>query len=292
MRSRSPRLPLVLTFLTGASTALFLGAALADTGRGSAGGLILIALLSFFLFVGSGGAWAYAYRRGPTDPMVERAETASKLAHELRNPLMSIKGLAATGVRLFDKMEDTERRDFFRLIDEEAGRLKRIAEQSATALRVDADQLVYDLREEDLGALVEETAWDIPHGDHPMTVETQPSVSVRVDRRHLTEAIANVVDNASKFSPPDAPIDVRAFREGETAVIEVADRGPGISPARMHDVFERFGRWRPSGYEETSGAGLGLFLTRAHVEAHGGGVQVVERDDGGTILRITLPVEG
>ena len=289
---RSPRLPLALSFVTGASTALFMGAALADTGEGTTGGLILIALVSFFLFVASGGAWAFAYRRGPTDPMVERAETAAKLAHELKNPLMSIKGLASTGVRLFDKMDDAERRDFFRLIDDEAGRLKRVAEQSATALKVDAERLVYDLREEDLGALVEEVAWSIPHGEHPMSVETQASVTVRVDRRHFGEALANVMDNAVMYSPPDAPIDVRAFRKAGTAIVEVSDRGPGIPAARVDDVFERFGRWRPDGYEETPGAGLGLFLARAHVQAHGGDVRVAERDEGGTILRITLPAGG
>jgi signal transduction histidine kinase len=56
-------------------------------------------------------------------------------------------------------------------------------------------------------------------------------------------------------------------------------------------VFERFGSWRPAGYEETPGAGLGLFLTRAHALAHGGRVYVADRDDGGTILRVTLPAE-
>ena len=289
MRARPPRWPSILALAAATSTALLLGAALADAGRTTTGRLLLVAIVAFFALIAAGGVWALAYRKSRTDPLIERAETASKLAHELKNPLMAIKGLASTGVRLFDQMDDDERREFFRLIDEETGRLKRVVDQSATALKVDAERVVYDVREEDLGALVEEIAWDTPHGQHPMTVETQPGVTVRVDRRHFTEAFSNVVDNAARFSPPDAPIEVRSGQEDARAVIEVADRGPGIPSDRAEEVFERFGRWRPAGYEETPGAGLGLFLARAHVEAQGGRVRVVQRDDGGTILRITLP---
>jgi signal transduction histidine kinase len=278
------------TLVAAAATAVLLGAATAEVGSGSARSLLRWALLAFGGVVVAGSLWATSRRRGPNDNVVERAETATRLSHELKNPLMSIKGLASTGARLYDQMDDDERRDFFRLIDEEAARLKRVAEQAATALRVDADQVVYDLREEDLGALVEEVAWATPHGEHPMTVETTPDVLIEVDRRHLSEAVAALIDNAAKFSPPDAPIEVRSLRDDDgDAVIEVADRGPGVPPDRLEAVFERFGRWRPPGYEETSGAGLGLFLSRSHVAAHGGRLDLLERDDGGSILRVTLP---
>jgi two-component system, OmpR family, sensor histidine kinase KdpD len=221
--------------------------------------------------------------------VLERAETATALAHELRNPLMSIKGLASTGVRMFDQMSEDERKEFFRLIDDEAARVRTIADQAAEALSIDADRLVYDLRLEDIGPLVEQAAWDAPHGAHPMTVESEPDVLARVDRRHLGSAVSNLVDNAAKYSPPDAPIDVLVRREDDDAVIEVGDRGPGIPLDRVEDVFRRFTRWRPAGYEETPGAGLGLFLSRSHVLAQGGKLDVVDRDDGGTILRISLP---
>lgn len=289
---RSTRWPLVVAFMAAAATAVLLGAALAEAGEGRIRGFLVLAFVAFVVFVASAGIWSVAFRRGPTDPVVERAETATKLAHELRNPLMSIKGLASTGVRLFDQMSDEERREFFRLIDEEAGRLKRVAEQSATALKVDAEQIVYDLRKEDLGPFVEEVVWASPHDEHPMTVQTEPGIAVRADRKYLAEAIENLIDNASKYSPPDAPIDVSVREDDTGAVIEVADRGPGIPPDRLTDVFERFGGWRPAGYEETPGAGLGLFIARAHVLAHDGRIDVVEREDGGTILRVTLPREG
>jgi two-component system sensor histidine kinase KdpD len=282
---------LVLAVVAGAAAVALLVASLASA-EGTPIGLVAGATAALLVCFAAVGSWAFALRRGEGDPLVERAETASKLAHELKNPLMAIKGLASTGSRMFDKLDDAERREFFTLIDGEAARLTRVVEQASTALKVDAEQLVYLLNEEDLGQLVEKVAWESPRGDHPMSIETDPGIVVRADRRYLTEVIGNIVENAAKFSPPDAPIDVSVRRHGaRSAVIEISDRGPGIPPERTEQVFERFGSWRPAGYEETPGAGLGLFLARAHVLAHEGRVDVAEREDGGTILRITLPAE-
>jgi signal transduction histidine kinase len=284
-------LGLVLAIVGGAAAAGFLAAALRQS-EGTPRMLVVAGIGGLVVCLGGVGWWAFAVRRSEVDPLVERAETASKLAHELKNPLMAIKGLASTGSRLFDQLEEQERREFFTLIDGEAVRLTRVVEQASTAMKVDANQIIYLLNEEDLGVLVEKAAWGSPHGDHPMSIETDPGIVVRADRRHLSEAIGNVVDNAAKFSPPDAPIDVTVRRSGDHgAVVEIGDRGPGIPPERVEQVFERFGMWRPAGYEETPGAGLGLFLARAHVLAHSGTLDVADREDGGTILRITLPAE-
>jgi two-component system sensor histidine kinase KdpD len=286
---RSSRLSLFLALVAAVVTATALGALLADVDGGSTGTLAVVAGVGFLVTVILGAVWGAGARRAPDEVVVERAETATDLAHELRNPLMSIKGLASTGVRMFDQMSEDERKEFFRLIDDEAGRVRTIADQAAEALSIDADRLVYDLRLEDIGPLVEQAAWNAPHGAHPMTVDSEPHVLARVDRRHLGSAVSNLVDNAAKYSPPDAPIDVLVRREDDDAVIEVGDRGPGIPLDRVDDVFRRFTRWRPAGYEETPGAGLGLFLSRSHVLAQGGRLDVVDRDDGGTILRISLP---
>lgn len=286
---RPERWPLAAAIVTAAVTAVLLGAALAAA-TGDAVVLIALAMLSFVLSVAAGGLRTIAGRGGPSEPLVERAETTSKLAHELKNPLMAIRGLASTGARLYEQMSDEERREFFRLMDDEAVRLERVVEQAATAMRLDAGSVEYHLREEDLGALVEEVAWSATRGEHPLGVETRPGIRVRADRRYLADAIGSLIDNAAKYSPPDAPIEVSVRRGADRiAVVDVADRGPGIPKERMGEIFDRFGSWRPIGYEETPGAGLGLHLARAHVVAHGGRIQMVGRDDGGTIARVTLP---
>ena len=229
----------------------------------------------------------------PSDEEHERAELTSMIAHELKNPLMSIKGLAATGVRLYGSMTDEERKDFFRLIDSESTRLKLVLDELSTALKIDAGALVYDIRPEPLGPVVEQTVWRFPAGDHPVQVETQRGVAVAIDRGRFEEVLTNLLDNAAKFSPRDAPIRVRAFRNGDdSASVEVIDAGPGIRPEQRSGVFGRFSRDRPPGYEDVSGAGLGLFISAAHIKAQGGRIDIEEGPGQGTMLRLTVPLGG
>lgn len=230
---------------------------------------------------------------GPPQDAAQRAELMSHIAHELKNPLMSIKGLSATGARLYDSMSDEERLEFFRLVDAEATRMKSVLEATSTALQIDAGTLGYTVRDEDVGKLAEEVAWGCEIGDHAMVVEAEKGLVAKIDRIRYAETLANLIDNAAKFSPPDAPIEVRAYR-GATGdvVVEVADRGPGIPSEQREAVFERYSHWRPAGYEETPGAGLGLFIARAHVLAQSGRLDIEDEPERGTMLRVTLPGGG
>jgi len=256
---------------------------------------------AFVLGVGAGLALAaslVALRRAvrprpdaashPDSTAEERADIASKITHELRNPIMSVRGLAATGARLYDSMSDDERREFFRLIDTEAARLRQIADETSTALKIDAGRITYDLRPEDLGKLVEGVAWATLVGEHPVAVETEEGLVTPLDRLTFSEALSHLIDNAAKFSPPDAPIEIRAYGQPGGPVVEVVDHGPGIPAEQREAVFARFGKWRPAGYENTPGAGLGLFIARAHVLAHGGRIEAEDAPERGTIMRVTL----
>lgn len=221
------------------------------------------------------------------------AKLASMASHELKNPLMSIKGLATTGSRLYESMSDEERKDFFRLIDDEASRLKVVAEETSTALKIDAGQFEYDIRPESISGIVEEVTWQAPHGEHPLTVEVEPDLEVPCDRGRIVEVLGHLLDNAVKFSPPGEPIQVRATSApGGGAVVEVESGGPGIPVEARERAFERFANVRPTGYEEVPGAGLGLYISRAHVRAHGGRISMEDGPSGGTMLRFTLPATG
>jgi signal transduction histidine kinase len=220
-----------------------------------------------------------------------RAEIASMVAHEVRGPISTIRGLASTADLHWDKLPDAERREFLRLIDQESVRLLRIADQVSTALKVDAGTLNYVRKPADLAEVVREGIERVATGDHPLALDLDAGIEVFVDRVRLAEAVAQLVDNAAAFSPPDAPIDVRAKAEGATAVVEVVDRGPGIRPDRREAAFGKFPGFRPPGYEEVQGTGLGLFICRGHIRALGGDVVATEAS-GSTMLRITLPTQG
>jgi signal transduction histidine kinase len=223
-----------------------------------------------------------------------RAEIASMVSHEIRGPVTTIRGLATTGDRHWDKLPEAERREFLQLIAQESERLLHIADQTSMALKVDAGTLVYARRPADLADVVNEAVEKASPGSHPVTVDLEPGISLPLDRVRFAEAIAQLVENAAKFSPEASPIEIRTRTDGEAGrvVLEIVDHGPGIPPERREAAFGKFPGFRPPGYEEVPGTGLGLFICRAHVREHGGEVVAAETSDGSTMLRITLPNQG
>jgi two-component system sensor histidine kinase KdpD len=226
-------------------------------------------------------------REGP----LSRAELVSKLTHEIRGPVSTIRGLAGTTLAHYEALSDEERREFLRLIRHEADRLERSVEQVALALKLDAGSLWFDIRPRDLGVIVREAA-EAETVDRPLEVDAADPVVAPVDGIHVAYVVRELIGNAVMFSPPDSPISVRLRRDGDDALIEVTDRGPGIPRDKREAVFERFADWRPPGYEDRPGTGLGLFISRAIAREHGGEASVSDGPAGGTMLTVRLPVEG
>jgi len=130
--------------------------------------------------------------------------------------------------------------------------------------------------------------------DVRVRIEAPGALIVKGDGLALARVLGNLVGNAAKYSPPDAPLDIGVKREvrpflGDAAIIEVADRGPGI-PAEMRErVFEPFERLARD--ESAPGTGLGLAIVKNAVTAHGGRVEILDREGGGTVVRVELPAE-
>jgi two-component system sensor histidine kinase KdpD len=228
----------------------------------------------------------------PPDDAAGRAEIASKLAHEIRGPVSTLRGLASTALAHYEGLSDDERREFLGLIRHEAERLEATVEQVATALRLDAGSLSFDIRPHDLAGLVRAAVRSVDMGSHPLELEVPDELEAPVDAKHVATLVQQVVRNAATFSPPDAPIAATLRREGSDAVIEVVDHGPGIPEERREEVFERFAGWRPIGYEAAPGPGLGLFISRAIAAEHGGTIAIADTPEGGTMLAVRLPLEG
>jgi K+-sensing histidine kinase KdpD len=221
-----------------------------------------------------------------------RADLVSKLSHEVRGPVSTLRGLVGTTLAHYDRLSNDERREFLHLIKNEADRLERSVEQIALALKLDAGSVRFDLKRQDLGEIVREAVESANTGDHPVDVDAAESLETPVDGVLIASVIHQLIDNAASFSPADAPISVRLRRDGGDAVIEVADRGPGVPPDKREAVFERFADWRPPDYEDRPGAGLGLFISRAVAREHGGEASISDGPSGGTMLVVRLPVEG
>jgi signal transduction histidine kinase len=220
------------------------------------------------------------------------ADLVSKLTHEIRGPVSTLRGLVSTTLTHYDRLSDEERREFLHLMRHEADRLERTVEQVAFALKLDAGSVPFDIRPRDLAEIVRETAQAADTGDHPMEVDVAESIEAPVDGALIASVVHQLIDNAVTFSPPDSAITIGLRRDGDGALIEVTDRGPGIPPDTREAVFERFADWRPPGYEDRTGTGLGLFISRAVAREHGGEASIADGPAGGTMLLVRLPVEG
>ena len=223
-----------------------------------------------------------------------RAEIASMIAHEVRGPVTTIRGIASTASTHYQGLSDEERREFFDLIEQESRRLLSAVDQTSLALKIDAGSLTYQKAPAPLATIVRAgvDAAGVPADLHTVHVLAQEDVSLVADASRLTEMVRQLVENAGKYSPPGTPIIVRGVADGDVALIEVIDEGPGIPDDQREAVFTRFTRWRPRGYEEQPGNGLGLFICRGLAAEHRGKITVEDGQAGGTMLRVRLPLEG
>ena len=214
------------------------------------------------------------------------------VAHELRGPITTIKGIAATSRMHFEALSDAEKLEFLDLIEQESARMLEVVDQASLAMKLSAGVLTMQTGPTDLADVVRE-------GVHAAGVDADRAIQLDLDdiaivgdHARLVEVVRQVVQNAHVFSPPVEPIAVTLRREGDDAIVEVTDRGPGIPEDRREQVFTTFPNWRPVGYEEVPGTGLGLFISRALVAEHRGQMSLGSAPGGGTMLRIRLPLKG
>jgi len=127
--------------------------------------------------------------------------------------------------------------------------------------------------------------------NHPLTTQVPPDLPlVPLDGVLIEQVLINLLDNASKYTPPGSPIDLAASAARDAVTITVADRGPGLPPGDEQRVFDKFYRVQRAG--APGGVGLGLPICRGIVEAHGGRIGAENRPGGGTVFRFTLPLDG
>ena len=164
--------------------------------------------------------------------------------------------------------------------------LLRLSHGDAGSVRLsreplDLGQLAGDVATS-LGVLAEERGQRI-------SIEGTEGLLVRADRLVLREAITNVLDNAIKYSPAGASIAVAVRPEGDNAVVEVADQGPGIATEHRERIFDRFFRVDTARSRDAGGTGLGLAIAKWAVEINGGSIHVDAGATGGSVFRISLP---
>ena len=123
-------------------------------------------------------------------------------------------------------------------------------------------------------------------------VEVSDAAAVSGDRAGLSRAVSNLLSNALRYTARDSEVEVCVSRDGASAILEVADRGPGVAPENRRRIFERFVRLDAARSTYPEGSGLGLAIVDQVVRAHAGEVSVEDREGGGAVFRIRLPAAG
>lgn len=225
---------------------------------------------------------------------------AADVAHEIKNPLSSLKSAVETAVRIEDP---TNQRRLMAIILDDVERLDRLITDISDASRLDAELSRLELTPVDIAAMLHalvdvddatraedgpRLVLDLPERGRPLVV---PGIETR-----LSQVFRNVIANAVSFSPPRREIRLTARLDGRAVLVTVEDEGPGVPDDKLTAIFDRFYTERPVGEKFGTHSGLGLAISKQIVEAHRGIIWAENRKDGagaviGASFCIRLPAQ-
>jgi signal transduction histidine kinase len=216
-----------------------------------------------------------------------RADLVSTVAHELRSPLTSVKGFTATLLAKWDRFNDEQKKLMLETVNADADRVTRLLTELLDVSRIDAGRLEMRKQVVDLPAVVRKmVAGRVASGDpaEKFVVNAEGQLpEMWLDPDKIEQVVGNLLENALRHGDGTVTVQVRPFETG--AEVTVADEGDGIPEETASRVFTRF--WR--GGNRRGGTGLGLYIVKGLVEAHGGTVEVGRSPSGGAQFRFVLP---
>ena len=224
-----------------------------------------------------------------------RAEFLGMVSHELRAPLTSIKGSAATALGTSRVVGPAEVRQFFRIIEEQADHMDGLIGDLLDMGRIEAGTLSVDAELSDLAALVDQARNTFLSGGgrHSVSIDLPPDLPpVMVDRQRIVQVLNNLFTNAARHAPDTSPIRVEAAREGVHVAVSVCDEGRGVAPELLPQLFRKHAGLLTGDRKPGVGStGLGLAICKGLVEAHGGRIQAESAGVGqGARFTFTIPI--
>jgi len=172
--------------------------------------------------------------------------------------------------------------------------MQRLVDDLLDLSRIESGVWRPEPRAQDLAAVAHEVWAEVSRASDPSAPRLSVDLAaeagiVEADSQGLRQILRNVLENAARYSPPGGAVWLRSRRDGEMAVVEIADNGPGIPTEHLERIFERFYRVDPARSREMGGTGLGLAIVKHLVEAHGGHVVAESQLGVGTTIRLVLP---
>ena len=222
-----------------------------------------------------------------------RGDVVATVSHEIRSPLTSVKGFTRTMLAKWERFSDEQKRAMLETIDADADRVTRLLGELLDVSRIDAGRVQLHRRPVDLGEIAAEVVDKARHRDVGRDRDVELDVTGEVPKVHgdpdkLEQVITNLVENALTHAP-EGRVRVTVTGNGTGVDLAVADDGPGVPEDQETLVFQKFGRSRES---RSGGTGLGLYITRGLVEAHGGRVWIDPQAGDGACFKVRLPAQG
>lgn len=220
-------------------------------------------------------------------------EFVAMVAHDLKSPMTVIGGLADTMSSKWDKLSEDRKMEFLGLISTNVRKLADLVDDVLQVARIESNEISYVIEPLDLGSLVERTAEEQrqAHPGRTISVSNPGSLPLALaDEQRVWQVLTNLLSNALKFSPPEAPVEVSVTHADDDSLrVDVQDHGGGIRPEEMGKLFQKFSRLTQTGGEKAKGTGLGLFICKRMIEEQGGLIWADSVLGHGSTFTFTLP---
>ncbi len=215
----------------------------------------------------------------------------SSVSHDLRSPLAVVAGAASTLLEKEASLDRPARLELLRTIHEETDRLERIIRNVLNLTRLESGAIgvkkEWQALEEIIGVVLNRISERL--NECPLELKIPPSLPlIPFDTLLMEQVLSNLMENALRHTPTGTPIEIIVTPQKSAVMIEIADRGPGIPVNEEEVIFSKFTR----GTNTRMGAGIGLSICRAIIEAHGGRIWAENRKGGGAVFKFIIPIEG
>ena len=225
-----------------------------------------------------------------------KAEFVHNISHELKTPLTLIRLYGETLQRK-QNLTNEERKEAYEIITKESERLSHMINNVLDFSRIEMGRKEFNFSKANLGKVIRDTLESYRYHLEKKGFSVQANIAsdlpeMNFDGEAIASIVVNLLSNAMKFSPKDKEVTVKLFKKNGNAVLQVADKGIGISPREISRIFKRFYRSKHEIVSETRGSGLGLTLVKHITEAHGGRITVESKPGKGSVFSIIIPISG
>mgnify|MGYP002868752077 CR=1 FL=1 len=221
--------------------------------------------------------------------MTNQDDFISTVSHELRTPLTSIRGFAQTMLSSWDKLDDSSKKKFIEIIEQQSNRLIHLVENILSVTKIPNENLVLKKTGVNDSITLAVQVIKQKYPNHNIVINSQKDYEIYADIEKLQQILINIVENACKYSEENTTVSISVLSDDTDVYIKIRDEGIGIDEKYTEKIFEKFSRIDSPLTRKTQGSGLGLFITKSLTEKMNGEISFKNLEKG-TEFQLKFPV--